>query len=181
MKNKRDNIFTEVAPRLLKEYPLVFVAVICAVIWLYSLCSLCLFAVHSAGGARASESVNVGANEEIASLREGLGLYRQCAAGRGRLLKLAEASEGSPFHVNIKIKPETAKYLPEQAPPLLYVRAVAVGAKARTALINLDGEEGILVREDEQLLSGVGKVVRINREGVTWTWNSEEFFSPLKG
>lgn len=180
MKNKMNNIFTEAAPRLLKEYPLVFVAVIFAVIWLYSLCSLCLFAVHSASGVCASESVNAGGNEETASLREGLGLYRQCAAGRGRLLKLAEASEGSPFHVDIKIKPETAKYIPEQAPPSLYVRAAVVGAKARTALINLNGEEGILVREDEPLLSGAGKVVRINSEGVAWTWNSEEFFSPLK-
>lgn len=180
MKSKRNNIFTKAAPRLLKEYPLAFVAVIFAAIWLYSLCSLCLYAVRSVDGVSTSESVSVGGNDEIASLREGLGLYRQRAYVRGRLLKLAEASEGSPFHVNIKIKPETAKYLPEQAPPALYVRAVAVGAKARTALINLDGEEGILVHEEETLLSGAGKVVRIDSEGVTWTWNSEEFFSSLK-
>lgn len=133
------------------------------------------------GGVCASESVTVGSSEEIASLREGIERYRQCAVGRGRLLKLAEASEGSPFNVNIEIKPETAKYLPEQAPPSLCVRAVAVGAKARTALINLDGEEGILVREEETLLSGAGRVVSINSEGVTWIWNSEEFFSSLKG
>lgn len=180
MKSKKDNIFTEAVPRLLKEYPLVFLAVIIAALWLYSLGTLCTFAVDAAGAICAPESVRAGGNDELALLQYGLGLYRQRGAGRGRLLKFAEASDGSPFHVSIKIKPETAKYLPEQAPPSLYVRAVAVGAKVRTALIDLDGENGRLVRENEPLLPGAGKVVRINSEGVTWTWNSQEFFSLLK-
>lgn len=177
---KMSNIFTAAIPGLLKEYPLVFLTIIVAALWLYSLGTFCIFAVHTGGVVYASESVPVGEDEELASLRDGLGLYQQSVAGRERLFKLAEASKGSPFHISVKINRETAKYLPEQAPPSLYVRAVAIGAKARTALIDFAGEGGRLVRENEPLLSGAGKVVRINSEGVAWTWNSQELFSPLK-
>lgn len=180
MKSDRNgkNVFIEAGLRLFKAYPLLLLAAVIAALWFYSLGKLCVFTVYSGGSGCAVEPARNSGHDDLASLREALALFRQRESVSGRFLKLAEASEGSPFHA--VIKPTAAKYIPEQAPPLFCVRAVAVGAKSKSALIDLDGDCGKLVRENEQLLGGTIQVIRINSDGVTWTWDSEEFFSPVK-
>lgn len=156
-----------------RDRPVALLLIIFAVSWLYS-----MFTLYALTGSpdekRREETIARSAEAECAeklrslkSKTAALGLRADAALPR------QAGSAVIPFDIaggdNLKLPLETA-------PPEVKVRALGERGTVKVALIDIGGEESRLMCEQE-VFGESGRVLRIDNEGVTWAWGSEEFRS----
>lgn len=178
MKKTEKTLLGAVAPRVFMKYPTALLAA-CATLLFY------VFAVHYLSAAYAGEaaggivSPENTAEASLLRLRRKIDIYKMRGAENSRLLTLAKASGVSPFCEAPTVSGGEI-YIAEASPPVVLVSAVAINGAVKIALIDVDDKNGLQVQENSLFCDGAGRVLRINREGVEWSWGSNVFRSSLR-
>ena len=71
--------------------------------------------------------------------------------------------------------PGTEEIIIEPEPPSLTVVAVMITDTDSAALINVDGEQDILVRKGTKFSEGTATITKIDAKGVTFTWRKKSY------
>lgn len=169
----KDVLNIENAIRIYRERPLALLSLSFVVLSLYSILNLFMLTEDHVEKKQLEEDVLVGREAEQKRL---LSLKRKAVVleERAGVVPLSRGGAALPF--SSALANETrALSLPETPPE---VRVKALGAKSfiRVALIDIDGEESKLMREQDTF-GTIGRILRIDNEGVTWLWGSKEFRS----
>lgn len=156
-----------------RERPIALLSIIFTVSWFYSMVTLYTL-VGDTEGKNPEEAAVRTAGEECAekllplkSKAAALGL--RTGAGSRR----ASSSAACPFDV---ASCDEMKFALAETPPDVKVRALGARGAVKVALIDIDGEEGKLLCEQD-VFGTTGRVLRIDSEGVTWAWGTKEYRS----
>lgn len=160
------------------ESRLLQVLVVCAALYLYGAAAL-LGAVAGVDGAAATEQLPPRLDEADGKLLAGLKSERdevaRCIDENARSLKHSLDSGVQPFHAGVG--QGGLRLALDASPPQLRVRAIAICAGARVALVEPDGGKSRLMREGELLDGGHGMVTAISRDRLVWSWGGHEMVS----
>ncbi|MDR1965766.1 MAG: hypothetical protein LBQ36_03575 [Synergistaceae bacterium] len=88
---------------------------------------------------------------------------------------LAETQSRYPLDLPITLTPTVtlpsgADIVIEPDPPFVTVVAIMITDSDRVAMLNIDGEEGVLVRQGSKFSNGTARITKIDAKGVTYTW-----------
>ena len=64
---------------------------------------------------------------------------------------------------------------PEPDPPTVSVTAIMITDTDKVALMNVDGEQGILMRQGSKFSEGKARITKIDAKGVTFTWMRKSY------
>lgn len=166
---------------LFKEYPLAILALILAVLWFYSLGNLYLsagYAAETTGRYTAEPAWEEPMEKSLAVLKDRAVSLKDRRAEKTQLLELTNFSGISPCYSG---RGETTENdsLSAEEPPTVRIRALAVCGGEKIAVVDIDGGDTKLVRENDSLAGSSARVLGINSRDVVWSWNSREFHSSL--
>jgi len=117
---------------------------------------------------------------EIASAEEGLSNLSKSSTQAMRVALLAEVQNKFPIDLPSSIvvtgpviTGTTEVVIPD--PPTVTVVAVMITDNDKVALVNVDGEEGVLVRVNTKFSEGKARITKIDAKGVTFTWMRKSY------
>lgn len=155
------------------ERSLVLLSVSFAVLSLYSMLSLLMLPDHPVEKKQVEETVLAGVevwHKRVLSLKK-MAFALEERTGSASLLR---SSAVAPFRSASGNESRTQHMADE--PPEVRVKALIKQGFVRVALIDIDGEESKLMRE-QNAFGAKGRILRIDNEGVTWVWGTKEFRS----
>ena len=118
---------------------------------------------------------------EIATAEEGLNNLSTSSTRAMQTALMAETQSRLPVDVpttlvaEALVIPGTEEIIIEPEPPSLTVVAVMITDTDSAALINVDGEQDILVRKGTKFSEGTATITKIDAKGVTFTWRKKSY------
>lgn len=155
-----------------RDRPAALLSIIFTVSWLYSMSTL--YALAGSPDEKSQEET-VARSAEAESAEKLRSLKSKAVALELRSDASLPRQAGSAV-IPFDIAGGNLKLPLEQAPPDVKVRALGERGAVKVALIDIGGEESRLLCEQDEFGES-GRVLRIDNEGVTWTWGSKEFRS----
>ena len=113
---------------------------------------------------------------EIASAEENLQNVSKASSQAMKIALLAEVQNKYPVDLPISLMPSTPQSpiggdVPvEPEPPMLTVVAIMITDTDKVALVNVDGDQGVLMRLGTKFSEGKARITKIDAKGVTYTW-----------
>lgn len=144
--------------------------------WLYSIGGsyyLIGYTDEPESGGNAAQTAADAANGELFLLSNKTAAYERSHAAASSFAASARAGI-SPLRA--ASGEENAKLLSAESSPEVTVRAVGFLGKSRVTILDIDNEAGRLMREGD-VFGAKGRVLRIDNEGVMWTWGSLRYKS----
>jgi hypothetical protein len=130
----------------------------------------------------ASQQPDTAAEEEkneIAAVEEGLNNLSKSSARAMQTALIAETRNSLPLGLPTALAATapavTAKMVTAPEPPLVTVVAVMLTDTDSAALIDVDDEREILVREGVRFSEGKATITKIDAKGVTFTWRKKSY------
>ena len=116
---------------------------------------------------------------EIEVAEEGLQNVLRSSTHAMQLALLAEVQGRHPLDLSSSLMtspaagPEFVEIEPD--PPMVTVLAIMITDTDRIALLNIDGEQGILMRQGARFSEGQATLTQIDERGVTFTWRRRNY------
>ena len=140
-------------------------------------------AVLRAAIAQLPDPVAQAQTREIEAIEDELRNMSKSSSQASRLAMLAEARGKYPLDVPASLtdpfSAPVAEFTFEPDPPFVRVTAVMITDFDRIALLNVDGEEGIMVRQGAVFSDGRARITRIDEKGVTFSWIGKDYRASL--
>jgi hypothetical protein len=118
---------------------------------------------------------------EIVTAEEGLNNLSTASTRAMQTALLAETQNRFPLDIPATLGPSAqpdpvlGEIVIEPDPPSLTVVAVMITDTDSAALINVDGEQDILVRKGTKFSEGTATITKIEAKGVTFTWRKKSY------
>jgi hypothetical protein len=118
---------------------------------------------------------------EIATAEEGLNNLSTSSTRAMQTALMAETQNRLPVDLPVTLVttysagPIIDEIPVEPEPPSLTVVAVMITDTDSAALINVDGEQDILVRKGTKFSEGTATITKIDSKGVTFTWRRKNY------
>jgi hypothetical protein len=117
--------------------------------------------------------------KEIAEAEEGLQTVTKSSSQAMQVALLAEVQSKYPLDlpaslVAARVETGVVDYI-EPDPPMVTVVAIMITDTDRIALVNVDGEQGVLVRQGTRFSEGKARITKIDAKGVTFTWMRKNY------
>jgi hypothetical protein len=122
--------------------------------------------------------------EEIGDVEKGIQSMAYASSQAMRVALHAETQSKFPLDVEesltnnrnpAPIPGEVNQPAPEPDPPMVTVMAVMITDTDKVALVNVDGEQGILMRQGSKFSEGKARITKIDAKGVTFTWMRKSY------
>jgi hypothetical protein len=117
--------------------------------------------------------------KEIATAEEGLNNLSTSSTRAMQTALMAETQGrlplGSLTQPSLEPEPVFGEIPIEPEPPSLTVVAIMITDADSAALINVDGEQDILVRKGTKFSEGTATITKIDAKGVTFTWRRKSY------
>ncbi|MDR3280834.1 MAG: hypothetical protein LBT23_10005 [Synergistaceae bacterium] len=120
----------------------------------------------------------------IAAAEVGLANLNKASSQAMRIASIAESQGNYPIGPPTQVIPQVVSIAPggeviaEPDPPMVTVVAIMITDSDKVALLNIDGEEGVLVRQGSKFTGGTASTARITKidaKGVTFTWMKKSY------
>jgi hypothetical protein len=118
---------------------------------------------------------------EIDTAEEGLSNLSRSSTRAMQTALLAETQNRHPLAPSAALAPVTpvidggVEIVMEPEPPSVTVVAVMITDTDSAALVNVDGDQDILVRKGAKFSEGTATITKIDAKGVTFTWRRKSY------
>ena len=116
---------------------------------------------------------------EIGEAEEGLENVTRASSNAMQVALLAEVQSRYPLDLPTSLVASTPAVLEleviEPDPPMVTVVAIMITDTDRVALVNVDGEHGILMRQGTRFSEGQARITNIDEKGVTFSWMRKNY------
>jgi len=117
---------------------------------------------------------------EIETAEEGLQNVTRASSQAMQVALLAEVQSRYPLDLPSSLVATAPSAVIELAPiepdpPMVTVVAIMITEADRVAMVNVDGEEGILMRLGTKFSEGSATITKIDEKGVTYTWRRRNY------
>jgi hypothetical protein len=119
--------------------------------------------------------------QEIASAEEGLSNLTKASSQAMRVALLAEVQSKFPIDLSSSLivpvasNRDFSEPVIEPDPPMVSVVAIMITDNDKVALVNVDGEQGVLVRQGTKFSDGTARITKIDAKGVTFIWMKKSY------
>ena len=117
--------------------------------------------------------------QEIEEAEEGLHNVTRASSNAMQVALLAEVQSRYPLDLPTSLviaAPAIIELAPiEPDPPMVTVVAIMITDTDRIALVNVDGEQGILMRQGTSFSEGKARITQIDEKGVTFSWMRKNY------
>jgi len=119
--------------------------------------------------------------QEIATAESGLSNLSKASSQAMRVAQLAEVQSKYPIDIPISlvatqpVNAGVAEVVIEPDPPMVTVVAIMITETDKVALVNIDGETGVLVRQGAKFSDGTARITKIDAKGVTFIWKKKSY------
>jgi len=137
-------------------------------------------ALMQAGLPQPPDPVAEAEKKEIEAAEEGLQTITRSSTNAMQVALLAEVQSNYPLDLPISLvampSSSTMEFVPiEPDPPRVTVVAIMITDNDRIALLNVDGEEGVLVRQGTKFSENKARITKIDAKGVTFSWMRKNY------
>ncbi|MDR3077027.1 MAG: hypothetical protein LBU26_06965 [Synergistaceae bacterium] len=118
---------------------------------------------------------------EIASAEESLQNVSKSSSQAMQIALLAEVQNKYPVDLPVSLvvnqgpNPGPIEPVIEPEPPMLTVMGILDTGTDKSALVNVDGEQGVLMRVGTKFSEGKARITKIDAKGVTFTWMKKSY------
>ena len=117
--------------------------------------------------------------EEIGVAEEGMHNVTRSSSHAMQVALLAEVQSKYPLDLPSSLVASSSAIVElapiEPDPPMVTVVAIMITETDRVAMVNVDGEEGILMRQGTRFSEGSATITKIDEKGVTYTWRRRNY------
>ena len=117
--------------------------------------------------------------QEIAAAEEGLQNMTKSSSQAMQVALLAEVQNRYPLDLPASLVTTSSTVIElapiEPDPPMVTVVAIMITDTDRVAMVNVDGENGILMRQGTRFSEGKARITKIDEKGVTFSWMRKNY------
>ena len=117
--------------------------------------------------------------KDIEATEEGLRNTTKSSSQAMHVALLAEVQSRYPLDLPVSLvaspSASIADVVIEPDPPMLTVVAIMITDNDKVALVNVDGDEGVLVRQGTKFSEGKARITKIDAKGVTFSWMKKNY------
>ncbi|MDR1651033.1 MAG: hypothetical protein LBR87_04535 [Synergistaceae bacterium] len=118
--------------------------------------------------------------KDIEEAEQGLSSLTRASSQAMRVAFLAEVQSKFPLDIPMALVPSVAPspgsdIVIEPDPPMVTVVAIMITDADRAAIVSIDGEDGVLVRQGTKFSGGSARITKIDARSVTFTWMRKSY------
>ncbi|MDR3165718.1 MAG: hypothetical protein LBU13_09075 [Synergistaceae bacterium] len=138
-------------------------------------------ALHTSSMTQPPDPAAEAEKNEIATAEDGMNNLSKASTRAMQTALMAETQSRHPLDLSTALVAAapvvrvTEEIFIEPEPPSLTVVAVMITDTDRTALVNVDGEQELLVRKGSKFFGGKATITKIDAKGVTFQWRKKNY------